>query len=234
MADHQKYGEVFSELRQSSKHWHAYTRHAFVQGLGDGSLPRENFLNYLKQDYIFLIHFSRAWALAVTKSDTLDEMKNCAITVNGLVNGEMQYHVETCAKLGISEEELAQTVEANENLAYTRFVLEAGYSGDFVSLLATLAPCVFGYGEIGLMLAKERTADTYKDWIDTYAGDEYQDVCINAGQLLDKAVISRFGEDYTDLPIWNKLKSQFDIATRLEVGFWSMGIRDPDDGPSGN
>lgn len=225
MTDLQKYGDVFSKLRQSSTHWHAYTRHAFVQALGDGSLPHENFLNYLKQDYIFLIHFSRAWALAITKSDTLDEMKNCTVTVNGLVNGEMQYHVETCRKLGISEDELLKTVEANENLAYTRFVLEAGYSGDFVSLLATLAPCVFGYGEIGLILANEKTSDTYKDWIETYAGEEYQDVCLNAGQLLDRAVISRFGENYTELPIWGKLKSQFDIATRLEVDFWGMGLR---------
>lgn len=222
-----EYGDVFSNLRQTTTHWHAYTRHAFVQGLGDGTLPRANFINYLKQDYVFLINFSRAWALAVTKSDTLDEMKACAATVNGLANGEIQYHVETCGKLGITEDELFKTVEANENLAYTRFVLEAGYSGDFVSLLATLAPCVFGYGEIGLMLAKEKTSDTYKDWIDTYAGEEYQDVCINAGQLLDKAVISRFGRNYAELPIWNKLKSQFDIATRLEVDFWGMGLRDP-------
>lgn len=225
MDDLQKYGEVFSELKQSSRHWHAYTRHAFVQRLGDGSLPQENFLNYLKQDYIFLIHFSRAWALAVTKSDTLDEMKACSATVNGLVNGEMQYHVETCGKLGITEEELLKTAEANENLAYTRFVLESGYSGDFASLLATLAPCVFGYGEIGLMLADEKSSDTYKDWIETYSGDEYQDVCINAGKLLDQAVISRFGKKYTELPIWNKLKSQFDIATRLEADFWRMGLR---------
>lgn len=242
MVNLQKYGDVFCKLRQSTPHWHAYTRHDFVRGLGDGSLPKDAFLHYLKQDYVFLIHFCRAWALAVAKSDTLDEIKACAATVNGLANGEMQYHVETCGKLGISEEELYNTVEANENLAYTRFVLEAGYSGNFVSLLATLAPCVFGYGEIGLMLADEKTSDSYKDWIGTYSGEEYQDVCIHAGQLLDRAVISRFGENYTELPIWNKLISQFDIATRLEVDFWTMGLHGPsansrpsvDSGPSKN
>lgn len=232
MSDIKKYGSVFSELRQSTPHWHAYTRHAFVRCLGDGSLPKGAFHNYLKQDYVFLIHFSRAWALAVAKADTLDEIKACAATVNGLANGEMQFHVETCAKLGITENELFKTVEASENLAYTRFVLEAGYSGDFVSLLATLAPCVFGYGEIGLLLADEKTSDVYTDWIEAYSGDEYQDVCINAGQLLDKAVISRFGENYAELPVWNKLKSQFDIATRLEVDFWGMGLRGPSDTPT--
>lgn len=218
------YGRVFTSLRTSSEHWHAYTRHAFVEAMRDGTLPHEAFLHYLKQDYVFLIHFSRAWALAVAKAGSLDEMKACAATVNGLVNGEMQFHVETCAKLGISEEELLETVEASENLAYTRYVLEAGYSGDFISLLSTLAPCVFGYGEIGLRLKQDKTSDTYLEWIDTYAGEEYQDVCKGVAELLDNAVINRLGVGFETLPLWDNVKEQFDIATRLEVSFWEMGL----------
>lgn len=218
------YGSVFTSLRTSSEHWHAYTRHAFVEAMRDGTLPHEAFLHYLKQDYVFLIHFSRAWALAVAKAGSLDEMKACSATVNGLVNGEMQFHVETCAKLGISEKELLETVEASENLAYTRYVLEAGYSGDFISLLATLAPCVFGYGEIGLRLKQDKTSDNYLEWIDTYAGEEYQDVCKGVAELLDNAVINRLGEGFETLPLWDNVKEQFDIATRLEVSFWEMGL----------
>ncbi|MEM8687789.1 MAG: thiaminase II, partial [Pseudomonadota bacterium] len=55
----------------ASKQWDAYTRHEFVNRLGDGSLERSAFLHYLVQDYVFLIHFSRAWALAVVKSESL-------------------------------------------------------------------------------------------------------------------------------------------------------------------
>lgn len=219
------YGRVFASLRTSSKHWHAYTRHAFVEAMRDGTLPHDAFLHYLKQDYVFLIHFSRAWALAVAKAGSLDEMKACSATVNGLVNGEMKFHVETCAKLGILEKELLETIEASENLAYTRYVLEAGYSGDFISLLATLAPCVFGYGEIGARLKQDKTSDTYLEWIDTYAGEEYQDVCKGVAELLDNAVINRLGDGFEALPIWENVKEKFDIATRLEVSFWDMGLR---------
>jgi thiaminase/transcriptional activator TenA len=225
MSKNADYGKIFPLFRAASHHWNDYTRHAFVQGLGDGTLPKEAFLHFLKQDYIFLIHFSRAWALAVAKADTLDEMKACAGTVNGLVNGEMAFHVEFCRKAGISEAELLATVEASENLAYTRYVLEAGYSGDFLSLLAALGPCVFGYGEIGLMLAKEKTSDTYIDWINTYAGDEYQSVCKNVGTLLDNAIALRLGDDFATVPMWDKLSKQFDVATCLEVSFWDMGLK---------
>ncbi|MFT5969431.1 MAG: thiaminase/transcriptional activator TenA [Yoonia sp.] len=40
--------------------------------------------------------------------------------------------------------------------------------GDFLDLMAALAPCVMGYGEIGVRLAAEKSADTlYAAWIDT-------------------------------------------------------------------
>ena len=35
--------------------WKQYTEHAFVQQLGDGTLPTENFRYYLIQDYLFLV-----------------------------------------------------------------------------------------------------------------------------------------------------------------------------------
>lgn len=220
------YGHAFTLWRNAAAQpWRAYTRHVFVQGLADGTLPKAAFIHYLKQDYIFLVHFSRAWALAVAKADTLDEMKTCAATVNALVNDEMQLHVQTCAAIGISEDQLFGAVEEAENLAYTRYVLEAGYSGDFLDLMATLAPCVLGYGEIGGRLATVRTSDSYRDWIAIYSGAEYQQTCADVGQLIDRALIARLGPHYTSGPRWVTLVGKFETATRLEVGFWDMGLR---------
>lgn len=222
-----RYGRAFALWRAASKPaWRDYTRHTFVQGLGDGTLPRASFIRYMVQDYIFLTHFSRAWALAVAKADTLDEMKVCAATVNALINGEMQLHVATCAVEGIPEDHLINAIEAPENLAYTRYVLEAGYSGDFLDLMATLAPCVMGYGEIGARLTAEKTSDLYSGWIETYADADYQNTCAEVGQLIDTALLSRLGSDYTSSPRWAALLHKFNTATRLEVGFWDMGFRD--------
>ena len=135
------YGRTFPLWRAAAGDtWHDYTRHAFVEGMRDGSLPRDAFLHYLVQDYVFLVHFSRAWALAVTKAETLDEMRACAATVHALLDEEMRLHVQTCAAEGISEEALFSAEEAPQNLAYTRYVLDAGHSGDFLDLLAALAP----------------------------------------------------------------------------------------------
>ena len=220
------YGTTYPRLRDAAGPvWEEYTRHAFVEGLRDGSLPRAAFLGYLAQDYIFLIHFARAWALAVTKAETIEEMRACAATVDALVNGELSLHVRTCAEAGLSEADLFAAEEHPANLAYTRYVLDAGHSGDFLDLLAALAPCVMGYGEIGARLAADATPDhPYADWIATYAGDEYQQVCRDVGTLFDGAVTRRLGETPEATPGWDRLCHRFTTATRLEVGFWEMGL----------
>ena len=218
-------GAAFDRLRAAAGDgWDAYARHAFVEGLRDGSLPHQAFLHYLKQDYVFLIHFSRAWALAVVKAGSLDEMRSCSASVHALLQEEMALHVSICAAAGISEAELEATEERAENAAYTRFVLDCGFSGDFVTLLAALAPCVLGYGEIGARLSAEKTSETYADWIATYGGADYQELCRDVGALLEGALVRRFGPGFAALPVWDELSAVFAQATRLEVGFWDMGL----------
>ena len=65
------YGTCFPRWREGAPAWEAYVHAPFVHSLANGSLPRGTFLTYLAQDYLFLVHFARAWSLAVTKAGTL-------------------------------------------------------------------------------------------------------------------------------------------------------------------
>lgn len=40
-------------------------------------------------------------------------------------------------------------------MAYTRYVLEQGMSGDVLDLRIAMLPCIAGYGEIALQIMKE-------------------------------------------------------------------------------
>lgn len=221
------YGRTITLWRAGcAEDWQTYTRHPFVEGLREGSLPRAAFLHYLIQDYVFLVHFSRAWSFGVVKAETLDEMKICAETVNGLVNHEMSLHVTTCASEGIDEATLFGATEEFENLAYTRFVMDAGLQGDFLDLMAALAPCCFGYAEIGKRLESEAAPDTpYRAWINTYSGDEYQSAMTGLGQMIDAAIARRLGTRPETSPRWENLQKRFTTATQLEAAFWNMGLR---------
>ncbi|WP_417605812.1 thiaminase II [Primorskyibacter flagellatus] len=222
-----EHGRTVALLRDGcADDWRSYTHHPFVEGLRDGTLPRAAFLHYLIQDYVFLVHFSRAWSLGVVKAETLEEMKVCAGSVNGFVNHEMALHIETCAAEGIDEVTLFNAVEEFENIAYTRYVMDAGLQGDFLDLLASLAPCCFGYAEIGTRLGVEAAPDTpYRAWIDTYNGSEYQTAMTRLGQMIDGAMTRRLGPAPETSPRWSQLQKRFTTATQLEAAFWGMGLR---------
>ena len=205
--------------------WRAYVEHPFVEMMAAGTLPEAAFRHYLIQDYLFLIQFARAWALAVTKAATVEEMRACAATVQALLADEMPLHLGVCAEAGIGPAELAATEERLACIAYTRFVLDAGHRGDLLDLLAALAPCVMGYGEIGARLIGQGGDTPYRDWIATYGGAEYQQLCRQTGALIDRAVADRLGPAPETLPRWRDLAHRFATATRLEAAFWDPGPR---------
>src|SRR5713101_1277346 len=193
---------LFSRLvRASDQAWRAYTRHEFVLQLAAGDLPEACFRRYLVQDYLFLIHFARAWGLAVYKSDTLAEMRRAQRLVGATLDVEIGLHVDYCRGWGLSEAAMAAAREALETVAYTRFVLDRGLAGDRLDLEVALAPCVVGYAEIGSRLKTTNLdGNPYAAWIETYAGPEYQAVATAAIESLERTSAARGGEArYADL-----------------------------------
>ena len=172
--------DLFSRLREENRAvWSGYVDHPFVRQLADGSLPEACFRHYLKQDYLFLIHFARAYALATYKSETLFDIRQAAAGLSAIVDMEMQLHIDYCGRWGITAADLADEPEATETMAYTRYVLEKGLSGDLLDLHVALAPCIIGYAEIAAAIvsspATQRDANPYREWIDMYAGEDYRD-----------------------------------------------------------
>jgi thiaminase (transcriptional activator TenA) len=217
-------GELFGRLvAAAGAIWPAYTRHDFVLRLAGGDLPEAAFRRYLEQDYLFLIHFARAWGLAVYKSDTLAEMRRAQALVAATLDIEIGLHIDYCRGWGLSEAAMAREPEALETIAYTRFVLDRGLAGDRLDLEVALAPCIVGYAAI----AAERIADPatrldgnpYREWLERYAGADYQSLAREAAAALDEQFGRRGGEGR-----FPALAASFASATRLEGDFWQMGL----------
>lgn len=216
-------GGLFDRLRRAARSsWDLYVDHAFVRALGDGSLPDASFRHYLIQDYLFLIHFARAYALAAYKADTLADMRAASRSMTAILDLEMGLHVRYCAGWGLDEAAMAAAPEAQATLAYTRFVLERGLSGDLLDLHVALAPCIIGYAEIAAALmadpATRLEGNPYRAWIEMYADPDYRAVARAQVELLD-----RLGDRRGAAARFPDLLRTFDAASRLEAGFWDMG-----------
>jgi thiaminase/transcriptional activator TenA len=158
--------------------WQAVFDHPFVKGIGDGSLSRDRFEYYLKQDYLYLIDFSRVFALASAKSRSLEEMETFAALLDATLKTEMDLHRKTCAAFGIPAQELTKTRKSMITTAYTDFLLRTAYEGDVSDILAVLSPCACGYAEIGQRLASGGLPDDpfYREWIRTYSSQPFLDM----------------------------------------------------------
>jgi thiaminase/transcriptional activator TenA len=211
-------------VEASDAAWRAYTRHQFVLLLASGDLPEACFRRYLVQDYLFLLHFARAWGLAIYKSDTLPEMRRAQRLVAATLDVEIGLHIDYCRGWGLSEAAMVVEPEAPETIAYTRFVLDRGLAGDRLDLEVSLAPCIVGYAEIAL----ERMADPstridgnrYREWLEMYAGSDYQGLAREAAAALDEQFARRGGEGR-----FPSIAANFATAARLEAGFWQMGLK---------
>nr|WP_244987190.1 thiaminase II [Winslowiella toletana] len=207
---------------QAGADWQAYIHHPFIQQLGAGTLAESAFRRYLTQDYLFLIHFARAYALLVYKMRTLPEIRAAASSLQAIV-AELPLHVGYCANWGLSESEMASEAEAMETINYTRYVLDIGQSGDALDLLAALLPCVAGYAEIGLRLLSNPATvidgNPYAPWINNYGDAHYLHGVQAAIDLLEQVGDQRGAESRFDA-----LAAIFTTATRLEAAFWQMGL----------
>ncbi|WP_110667658.1 thiaminase II [Salinicola halophilus] len=217
-------GYCFTDLTTACQNdWHAYIEHDFVRQLGNATLPEASFRHYLKQDYLFLTHFARAYALAAYKSATLADLRQAHESMKAIVDVELDLHVGLCGTWGVSEDELAAMSESRATLAYTRYVLDTGSRGDLLDLHVAMAPCLIGYGEIADRLnARASTvrgaANPFDAWLAVYEGDEFQAAVRAERTWLDarlaEVTSGRFAE----------LARIFRDATRLEIDFWQMGL----------
>lgn len=214
--------DLFSRLKaQSSHEWKSYTEHAFLDQLAEGTLPKKAFQFYLMQDYLFLIQFARAKALAIYKSRSLADMRAANAALAAILS-EMDLHVRLCGQWGLTSEDIEGTQEHNATIAYTRYVLDCGFTGDLLDLVVALAPCVIGYGEIALRLAPrvaQREGHPYGEWVAEYAGEAYQSAVREARADLDRLAGPSISEQR-----FQQLTRIFATASRLEADFWQMGL----------
>jgi len=199
--------------------WQKTLTHPFVTGLGDGTLPLENFRFYMCQDYVFLIEYSRLLALATAKAPDLDTMGRFANLLDATLNREMALHREFAAQCGISTSALAATQAAPTTQAYTNHLVRVAALGNLAETVAALLPCQWGYCEIGQTLArcgKPATVPFYGQWIDMYASPEFAALATWLRELLD-ALTGTASEE--------RLAEIFCASARYEYLFWEMAYR---------
>ncbi|KAK1634733.1 phosphomethylpyrimidine kinase [Colletotrichum phormii] len=199
--------------------WKTFVYHPFVMAMGDGTLPMESFKQYLIQDYLYLVHFARANALASYKAKSIADISAGATIVNHITR-EMSLHIDYCKGFGITVPEIEATEEHQACTAYTRYVLDVGVSEDWIALQMALAPCLLGYGAVAKQLhgdvKTKREENTYWKWIENYVADDYVGAVKTGSDLIERHAALQSPSSI------ERLVKIFIHGTKMEIGFWEM------------
>jgi thiaminase/transcriptional activator TenA len=113
-------------------------------------------------------------------------MRKFAGLALSVLETEMSLHREFASRWGVSVEALESEPVAPATAAYADFLLRVASVGDFAELCAAVAPCMWGYAEIGVALSASATSDRYAEWIDMYASAEFEALAAWSRELLDE------------------------------------------------
>ncbi|HET7264829.1 MAG TPA: thiaminase II [bacterium] len=195
--------------------------HPFVRGLGDGTLPGDQYQYYLRQDYLFLIEYCRVLALAAARADEVAIAGRFSDLLNQTLNVEMDLHRETCWACGISPETLEDTRPSATTLGYTNHLRLVAETKALVSIVTAILPCAHGYWEIASALRARGLprVPAYENWIKAYTADEYAAAAHWLAGLLD-----RLGEEIS-IHDEAALREIFLTSVRYEYLFWETAQR---------
>ncbi|MGY1843289.1 TenA family protein [Modestobacter sp. SYSU DS0875] len=183
--------------------------HPFVQGIADGTLPRERFAGYVAQDAFFLDAFARAYRLGAESSG--DPGVRAVLTdLRAGVQEELRLHAGYAEQWGI---DLADVQPLPATSAYVDFLLDAAGRGDAALTCAAMTPCMRLYAHLGQQLAP-RAAGPYREWVDTYAAPEFEELAATLERLLDQLCAGAADEQLV------AVRAAFRRAMELEVGFF--------------
>ena len=208
---------------EASKVWEEGYNHPFVQEIGQGILDKEKFKFYLLQDYLYLLQYSKVFAIAAIKSETEELMTNFTKIQYFILANEMDLHREYMAGFGIKPADVINVKSALYNRTYTANMLAIGQTGGLAEVLATIFPCAWTYSDWGKRLKKQYAnmleGNFYRTWIEKYASEEFENSFAWFYNTLDNLV-----SNMTDKQR-ERIKDIFVSSVEFEYLFWEMAYK---------
>ena len=207
--------------RRAAPIWHAVDTHPFLIELHAGTLPMDRFTYFILQDYLYLLDFAQALCLGGAKSPDLKTLEIFTRHALIAVEVERSFHASFGRSLGFSRRQLDAAPKGPITEAYTRHLQAVARGGSLGEIVAAVLPCYWIYGEVGKRLYKNRPKGPkiYREWIETYASEEYWKPVREQIRLMNQLGAKAKGDEK------KLMRSHFLLSSRYEFLFWDQAYR---------
>jgi thiaminase (transcriptional activator TenA) len=200
--------------------WDAILAHPFLKELGEGTLPHERFLYFIRQDYLYLFDFARVLCLGGSKAEDLETLEMFAKHAANAVAVERVMHTGFMQRLGPQGDEPLGRGRTPTTQAYTRHLLAVAREGTLGEIVAAVLPCYWIYREVGLHLATCQPADPiYQDWLKAYGSETFAALVQQQLNLVDRLGARAPAHES------RRMTEHFMQSSRYEYLFWDDAYR---------
>lgn len=201
----------------SSSIYEQITSMPFIRELLMGTLAEEKFSFYIAQDSLYLANFGKALSLIAARVHRTDHALEFMRFAEGAIVVEQALHAGYFQKLGIP----ASVPISPACQHYTRYILSQTALEQVEIAMAAVLPCFWIYKEVGDYIYTQPMQENnpYQEWINTYAGEEFEAIVLRAIRICDEVA-----ESCTH-PQRLAMTEAFVTASRLEWMFWDSAWR---------
>jgi hydroxymethylpyrimidine kinase/phosphomethylpyrimidine kinase len=187
----------------------------FLRQLADGTLAEPAFIEYLRQDALYLQEYSRVLAGLSALAPTQDQQLLWARSAQQCLVVERSLH-ESWLGVPAADEPSAVCT------AYTSYLRSLVASGEYATAVAGVLPCFWIYADVGERIkaaVADRAAHPYRQWIDQYGDPDFAARCEQVRRLADR--LAEAGSQRAR----QRMAAAFTTATRYEWMFWDAPWR---------
>lgn len=145
------------------------------------------------------------------------------LVIVGGVRTEMGQHEKRLKEVfGVKDPDYFQKIKRGPALrAYSRYFNDVSRRGNWQELVASLTPCLMGYGEALTKMKGKVTApegSVYHEWCETYASSWYREA-MDEGEKLLNHILETYPPEQLDT-----LVTIYAEVCELETNFWTAAL----------
>ncbi|WP_343246513.1 hypothetical protein [Diplocloster hominis] len=161
-----------------------------MQDILKGTMPYEKFRFQIKQNYQYLLDYTRCWAVGFSKCSCFAEMEEWYQIVKNTMEGTVMVNRDFWAEqVGVSLEEMDAVMEAPAKRSYTAFQLMCAEQGGLAECMMALFPCNILYrffGEDLLPKCLLPEDNMYYQWLAFYVSEAYLNKTDNEIRMVNR------------------------------------------------
>lgn len=189
-----------------------------MQEILRGEMPMERFRWQIRQNYQYLLEYTKCWAVGFAKAHGFEEMQQWYSIVKSTFEDTVAINRSYWAEqIGISCDDLENTVMAEKKRSYTAHELARAFEGDLAACMMGLFPCNVLYMHMGndlLPLCKLDPDNMFYKWIEFYTLPAYRSKCEREIEMINSLCANKSGAEL------KRLLEIFAIGCNYELLQW--------------